>query len=92
METVNTISALEVKKELYRKKELMAKFSHFENHKLFYIIELESGKYLFPIDTIEDEKRAADVCGAIFGLEIKASDLNRWIERAIKKDDFIKIG
>ena len=92
MEATKTISAIEVKKELYKKKELKAKFSHFENHKLFYSIELDGGQYLFPIDTVEDEKRAADVCGAVFGLEVKASDLNRWIERAIKKDDFMKIG
>jgi len=129
METT-TISAIEVKKELYKKKDLTAKFYHFDNHKLYYTIELESGKYMFPISvvdnrtikiaadktdiavadakfsaidaseiknenvvlTVESERAAADVRGAIFGLEVKASELNRWIERAIKNDDFAKIG
>lgn len=128
MET--TISPIEVKKELYKKKELTAKFVHFDNHKLYYTIELESGTYMFPISvldnrtvkiavdktdievgkakfsaidagevkdekivlTVEGEKAAADVRGAIFGLEVKASELNRWIEKAIKSDDFVKIG
>jgi len=107
METTNQISPIEVKKELYKSK-TNAKFSHFENNKMFYTVELESGKFIFPIATavkktikvIEDEeviasfeieKAAADVKGATFGPEVKGSDLNRWIEKAIKNDDFIKI-
>jgi hypothetical protein len=98
------ISVIEVKKELYKKKELTAKFVHFDNHKLYYTIELDAGKFMFPIKTLEGDKPAdennpavegrpaADVRGAIFGLEVKASELNRWIEKAIKSDDFVKIG
>lgn len=101
------ISAIDVKKELYKSK-TNAKFSHFENNKMFYTVELEEGKFIFPIPTsikktikvIEDDeviasfeidKAAADVSGAVFGPEVKGSDLNRWIEKAIKNDDFIKI-
>lgn len=109
METTNvsTISAIDVKKELYKTK-VNAKFSHFENNKLFYTVELESGKYIFQIPTavkktikiMEDdeviatyevEKATVDTNGATFGPEVKASELNRWIEKSIKNDDFVKI-
>jgi len=43
------------------------------------------------ISMFDIDKAAPDLAGANFGLEVKASDLNRWIERAIKNDDFIKI-
>ena len=75
---------------------------------MFYTVELEDGKFIFPIATsvkktikvmeddeviasFEVEKAATDVKGAIFGPEVKGSDLNRWIEKAIKNKDFIKI-
>lgn len=109
METVNTstISAIEVKKELYKTK-VNAKFSHFENNNMYYTLELAEGKFIFPIATavkktikvIEDdeviasfeiEKATADTKGATFGPEVKGSELNRWIEKAIKNDDFVKI-
>lgn len=105
---VIVISAIEVKKDLYKSK-VNAKFSHFDDSKMFYTVEIESGKYVFPISvvkkrtikiieddeiiaTIETEKAAPDLKGAIFGTEIKASELNRWIEKAIANNEFTKIG
>jgi hypothetical protein len=106
METT-TMNANDVKKELYKTK-VNAKFSHFDEKKMFYTVELESGKYIFPIPTvvkrtitimdgedvlatIETEKAAPDLNGASFSNEIKASELNRWIVKAIEKDEFIKV-
>lgn len=106
METI-TISANDVKKELYKTK-VNAYFSHFDNGKMFYEVNLESGKFLFPIPTvvkrtltimdgdevmaiIDSEKAAPDLKGALFPKEIKASELNRWISKSIETNEFIKI-
>lgn len=37
-------------------------------------------------------KPAADMKGASFGQEVRGSDLNRWIAKAIKSGNFMKIG
>lgn len=44
------------------------------------------------ISTFEIKVPAADMKGASFGTEVKGSDLNRWIARAIKSGNFMKIG
>lgn len=145
METTNLeISATDVKKELYKNKTIMANFSHFENGKLYYTVELESGTYQFPLNVIEKvsvedldntvytldewgnkvratndnsflyqenpeynpetdnateayktaefEQSAADLKGASFDSSVKGSELNRWVGKAIKNEEFIKIG
>jgi len=43
----------EVKKDLYKSKN-MAKFSHYVQGKLYYIVDLIDGTYQFPISTIEE--------------------------------------
>lgn len=43
----------EVKKYLYRNRELMAKFSHYVSGNLYYTIQMEDGVYQFPISTID---------------------------------------
>ena len=87
----------------------MANFSHVENGKMYYKVQLESGLYIFPL-CMEEKKTvtvtvgedivtsfdimvpASDMKGASFGLEVRGSELNRWIDKAIKTDDFVKIG
>lgn len=99
----------EIKKDLYRSKN-MAKFSHYQNGDLFYMVEIESGKYQFPIAVVEeveitdpskfreDEEdntvlRLSEDLGITpFGAEVKGSELIRWIQKAIKKEQFIKVG
>lgn len=46
------ISVIEVQKELFKSK-VMAKFSHYTSGSLYYTVELESGKYQFPISIID---------------------------------------
>ena len=103
----------EIKKELMKSK-IMAKFSHYTSGNLYYIVQLETGMYQFPISTVEDkvERYVEDMGGGLsvgrtrviglslssdlgttnFDAEIKASFLNRWIDKAIDKEEFIKIG
>lgn len=59
MENEVKINAIDVQKELMKSK-VMAKFSHYEKGKLFYTVELESGVYQFPINTIEKHKMLED--------------------------------
>ncbi len=103
MET--TINATEVKKELYISK-VSAKFSHYTAGNLYYKIELSDGLYQFPIATVETDYMSpenegedeievtvlsADLGTTSFENEMKASDLNRWITKAIEKNEFVKI-
>ena len=91
----------EVKKDLYKSKN-MAKFSHYVSGNLYYKVELSVGTYQFPIATVEERevifdsvpsiKLSEDLGTTEFNAEIKGSDLNRWIAKAIDKGEFIKIG
>jgi hypothetical protein len=91
----------EVKKDLYKSKN-MAKFSHYVSGNLYYNVELSVGTYQFPIATVEERevifdsvpsiKLSEDLGTTEFNAEIKGSDLNRWIAKAIDKGEFIKIG
>lgn len=91
----------DVKKDLYKSK-AMAKFSHYISGNLYYRVDLADGTYQFPIATIEFNEDgstfnigrlelSADLGQTSFEAEIKGSDLNRWISKAIKKDEFIKV-
>ena len=86
----------EVKKELLRSKS-MAKFSHYISGNLYYSVQLADGVYQFPISTVDtifgssDYALSADLGTTAFDSEIKASFLNRWIDKAIDKGEFIKI-
>lgn len=99
----------EVKKYLYRNKELMAKFSHYISGNLYYTVQLEDGNYEFPISTIEEGPTvntddsglsmyemetvvlSSDLGTTSFDNEIKASFLNRWIDKAIDGGEFIRL-
>ena len=88
----------DVKKDLYKSKN-MAKFSHYVGGNLYYTVELAIGIYQFPIATVESAKDgnfniqlSSDLGTTEFGSEIKGSELNRWIAKAIENERFIKIG
>lgn len=93
----------EIKKDLYKSKN-MAKFSHYVSGNLYYNVELTDGTYQFPIETveirlihestmreIESIKLSEDLGTTTFENEMKGSDLNRWISKAIDKGEFVKI-
>ena len=93
----------EVKKDLYKSKN-MAKFSHYIAGDLFYTVEITEGTYQFPIATTQEDKDATDRLGrsllflsedlgiTAFGVEVKGSELIRWIQKAIKNEQFIRVG
>jgi len=94
-----SLTANEVKKELYKSK-AMAKFSYYVGGSLYYTVELESGTYKFPMSTVEESedhdsegsvRLSSDLGTTEFFSEMKGSDLNRWIQMAIKSGEFIKV-
>lgn len=99
MET--TINVNEVKKELMKSK-VNAKFSHYVSGNLYYTVELADGIYQFPISTVDNYYSRTDETEGLYELsedlgttsfynEMRGSELNRWIDKAIKKNEFIKI-
>jgi len=94
----------EVKKDLYKSKN-MAKLSHYVSGNLYYTVELADGTYQFPIATVEEveievtenghtaevTQLSEDLGTTTFEAEMKGSDLNRWISKAIDKGEFVKI-
>ncbi len=98
------MNANEVKKDLYKSKN-MAKLSHYVSGNLYYTVELADGTYQFPIATVEEveievtenghtaevTQLSSDLGTTTFEAEMKGSDLNRWISKAIDKGEFIKI-
>lgn len=88
------MNAEAVKKEVIKSR-AMANFKYYAAGNLYYTIQLESGLYQFPISTIEKDEEvislSSDLGTTAFDAEIKGSYLNRWIDKAIKKEEFIKI-
>ena len=98
------MNANEVKKDLYKSKN-MAKLSHYVSGNLYYTVELADGTYQFPIATVEHKTitdaferekintlaLSEDLGTTTFEAQMKGSDLNRWIAKAIDKGEFIKI-
>lgn len=88
-----------VYKELLKSKE-MARFSHYCAGSLYYHIQLVDGLYEFPVKTVEHNlvenstpitTLSEDLGLTKFYSEVKGSELNRWIAKAIDKNEFIKI-
>jgi hypothetical protein len=100
---VSTINVNDVKKYLYKNKELMAKYIYYKHGELYYSVQLEDGAYKFPIETTEIDyittengeeqflALSSDLGETPFDNEIKASLLNRWIAKAFEKGKFEKI-
>jgi hypothetical protein len=87
----------EIKKDLYKSK-AMAKFSHYVSGNLYYTVKLADGVYQFPIATVESNndgnfnmQLSTDLGTTTFESEMKGSDLNRWITKAVDNNEFIKI-
>ena len=94
----------EIKKDLYKSK-TMAKLSHYVSGNLYYNVELTDGVYQFPITTVETEyviidqgedeveflKLSEDLGTTTFESEMKGSDLNRWIAKAVSNGEFIRV-
>ena len=81
---MKTLNKNEVKKYLYKNKELVAIFTYYASGSLYYAVRLEDGFYQFPV-------AISDLGDTVFDSEIKASFLNRWVDMAISNDEFIKI-
>jgi len=97
---------VEVQKELLKNKNIMAKFSDYVSGNLYYTVELSKGTFRFPISTIQNGKESGIICQnekcvyitlsnelgtTSFYPEMKGSELNRWIGKAIDSEEFIKI-
>lgn len=89
----------DIKKDLYKSK-AMAKLSHYVSGNLYYTVELADGVYQFPIATIENYQGdfdiemtalSPDLGTTTFESEMKVSDLNRWISKAVSSGEFTKI-
>lgn len=92
----------EIKKDLYKSK-AMAKLSHYVSGNLYYTVELADGVYQFPISTVEVNTESimdvdvelmslsSDLGTTTFESEMKGSDLNRWISKAVSNGEFTKI-
>lgn len=89
MKTIN-----DIKKELYRNKPI-AKLTRVIKSTMYYTIELEDGAYQFPIETVEPDGDkyvlSADLGTTSFEAEMKASELIRWISKAMEKNELVKI-
>ena len=93
----------EVAKDLMKSK-VNAKFSHYSAGNLYYTVEVLGGIYQFPIETTEIDNDATNRLGrsllflssdlgtTSFHAEMRGSELNRWIRKAIEKEEFIKVG
>lgn len=91
----------EIRKELMKNKNL-ASFHHYTAGNMYYTVALTDGIYQFPIPTVEKDidfqhgtplglKLSDDLGTTSFFRDIKASELNRWIGKAIDNEEFVKI-
>jgi hypothetical protein len=80
-----------IKKDLYKSKAI-ANFSHYCAGNLYYTAMIEDSKYQFPISTYSYPNLSSDLGTTAFGAEIKASELIRWIGKALEKGELIKVG
>lgn len=86
----------EIKKDLFKSK-VNAKLTHYISGNLYYTVELSDGKYQFPIPTVEecesgkDYNLSSDLGTTKFNIEMKGSDLNRWIAKAVSRGEFIRV-
>jgi hypothetical protein len=91
----------DIKKQLLKSK-VDAVFSHYCAGNIYYTVELEDGIYQFPIATVEYNQDgstftvgqcslSSDLGTTSFYREMKGSELNRWIAKAVEKEEFTKI-
>ena len=91
-----------IKIELYKSK-TMAKFSHYQSGDLFYNVVVMDALYQFPISVVDRYFSRTDETDGLctlsedlgitpFESDMRGSELIRWIQKAIKKEQFIKVG
>jgi len=96
----------EIKKDLYKSKN-MAYFSHYQSGDLYYNVVVMDALYQFPIPVVETDyiepleegederqiiKLSEDLGSTPFEADMRGSELIRWMQMAIKKEQFIKVG
>jgi len=92
----------EIKKDLYKSKN-MAYFSHYQSGDLYYNVVVMDALYQFPIAVVDGYSSRLDETDGLctlsedlgitpFEAEMKGSELIRWMQMAIKKEQFIKVG
>lgn len=91
------IDATVVKKDLYKNKS-NAIFQYYETGNLWYRITTSLGVFDIPIAVTHEVPNeslgvyvmdlSSEIGSTQFGTEIKASDLNRWIEKSIKANTY----
>lgn len=87
---------MEILKKLVLDKSNVAKFTHYTAGNLYYTVTIEEGTYQFPIETIEKDENnvlslSSDLGTTDFEAEYKASTMMRYIRKAIKSGELIKI-
>jgi len=87
----------EIRKELMKSKSL-ASFHHYTGGNMYYTVSISGVIYQFPIPTVESDndghfniRLSSDLGTTSFFRDIKASELNRWIGKAIDNEEFVKI-
>ena len=75
-------------KEIVKDTKRMAKFSHAIAGVLYYEVENEEHKFIFPVD-MNDKN---DVGTTTFSNEIKAITMMRYIRKAIENGDLVQTG
>lgn len=83
-------------KDVVADRERLARFSHYIDGNLYYIVEVEGKTYQFPIrvsssDPEEDKKAKADVGTTTFVDQYRAITLMRYIRKAIDSENFIRV-
>jgi len=85
---------IEIQKELLKSR-IDAHFLFYRSGNLYYTVDLENGRYQFPICTVETHngqmELSSDLGTTDFECTIKASLLTRWIKKANDNKEFIKI-
>lgn len=88
------MNEIDVKKQLLKSKAI-AKLSRYESGNIYYTVQLDEGVWQFPISTIEENDGVMELSHDLdmtpFYSEMRGSELNRWIAKAIKSEEFIKI-
>lgn len=82
----------EIKKELIKNKSV-AVFDRYLAGKLYYNIEAFGKKYQFPISVFEadGETLSHDLGITTFDESVKASYLNRWVDKAIDSGELVEL-
>jgi hypothetical protein len=74
-------------KDVVQNRERVARFSHYIDGNMYYIVEVEGLTYQFPINIFNRE----DIGTTTIMAEYRAITLMRYIRKAIDSGDFIRV-